>query len=73
MGGLYIMPLLHVCSHTVKMSAVFPVHVVKYKNDKSRDLRTMLLEHILAILYSSVALALLRYIHLIVHLERLEI
>ncbi len=40
MGGLYIIPLLHVCSHTVKMSAVFPVHVVKYENDKSRDLWT---------------------------------
>lgn len=71
------MPLLHVCSHTVKMSAVFPAHVVKYENDKSRDLCTPASPaHSgtgLAILYSSVALALLRYFHLIVHCERLEI
>lgn len=76
-GGLYIIPLFHVCSHTVKMSAVFPVHVVKYENDKSRDLWTPASRvHSgagLTFLHSSVALALLRYFHLIIHRERLEI
>lgn len=40
LGGLSIIPLLYLCSQTVKKSACFPVHVIKYENDKSRDLQT---------------------------------